>query len=183
MQIESKTEIKLHDRRFEPFISEEEIDSAVQKIADQLNAEYETRSVVVIGVLKGAFVFLNALVQKLNISTTIEFVRVSSYDGMSTLGKVKMSLDFPESIAGQHVILVEDIIDTGITAQYLVEHCQNFNPASVKMVSLLIKPDCVASETQVDYVGMAIPDKFVVGYGMDYNEKGRELSCVYKVCE
>jgi len=178
--IETRT-IQVHDLTFEPFIDASAIAERVQRIASEIDQDYKGKDVVLIGVLKGAFVFLGDLVKCLKTSLEVEFIRVSSYEGTTSSGKMNLSMDFPSSIADKHIIIVEDIVDSGLTADFLMKRALTFKPASVAMASLFVKPDALKVDIKIDYVGMEIPDRFIIGYGLDYNEKGRELAAVYSL--
>ncbi|MBT8219149.1 MAG: hypoxanthine phosphoribosyltransferase [Bacteroidia bacterium] len=173
--------VKLGDLHFEPFLMSETIDEAVQKIAGQINRDYNGEEVLLIGVLNGAFVFMNELIKQLEVSLEIDFIKVSSYDGMNSSGELALALDFKNDIKGKNVILIEDIIDTGLTASRLLKMASCLRPRSLKIASLLLKPDSLKTQVQMDYVGIEIPDVFVVGYGLDYDQKGRELPMIYKL--
>ena len=173
--------INLGDLAFEPYINASSISKEVQSIANQINIQYRDQEIVLIGVLKGAFVFMNELIKHISIPLEVEFIRVSSYEGTTSTGEMNLSVDYPKSIKDKHVIIIEDIVDSGLTAKYLLDRAATFLPASIRMASLFVKPDCVKTDINIDYIGFEIPDHFIVGYGMDYNEKGRELASVYKV--
>jgi len=173
--------VHLEDLTFEAYIGHDSITNKVEAIANLINNHYRNQEVVLIGVLKGAFVFMNELIKYIRIPLEVEFIRVSSYEGTKSTGELKLSIDYPTSIKDKHVIIIEDIVDTGLTAKYLLDRAETFSPKSVRMASLFVKPECVKTEIDIDYIGFEIPDHFVVGYGMDYNEKGRELQNVYKV--
>lgn len=179
--VETSEIIKLDKLKFEPYFSEEEIKAAVLNVADEINKDYQGEEILLIGVLNGAFVFLNELIKHLSVRLEVDFIKVSSYDGLTSKGELELSLDFRNDIAGKHVILVEDIIDSGLTAFRLMKMAKCLRPKSLRIASLLIKPECIQTEINFDYVGIEIPDVFVVGYGMDYNQKGRELPAIYKL--
>ena len=173
--------VHLDDLTFDSYLDQSEIISGVKAIATQINNDYSGKEIVLIGVLKGAFVFMNELIKHIRLPLEVEFIRVSSYEGTSSTGEMKLSVDYPKSIKDKHIIIIEDIVDSGLTAQYLLDRAETFEPASIQMASLFVKPDCVKTDIYIDYIGFEIPDHFIVGYGMDYNEKGRELANVYKV--
>ncbi len=177
------TIIQLGDLHFAPYIHQSAITEKVKTIAQQINTDYRGKEIVLVGVLKGAFVFMNKLIQYIDLKMEVEFIRVSSYQGTASTGEMNLSMDYPSSIKGRHIIVVEDIVDTGLTAQYLLDRAATFEPASTRMASLFIKPDSIQTDIEIDYVGFEIPDHFIVGYGMDYDEKGRELSMVYRKVE
>ena len=177
----TSTLVHLDDLTFDPYLDQSEILTGVKAIASEINNHYRGKEIVLVGVLKGAFVFMNELIKHLQISLEIEFIRVSSYEGTSSTGKMNLSIDYPRSIKDKHIIIIEDIVDSGLTAKYLLDRAEVFDPASIRMASLFVKPDCVKTNVNIDYIGFEIPDHFIVGYGMDYNEKGRELASVHKI--
>lgn len=156
--------------------SEEEVSARIREIADQINRDYEGKEVHLIGILRGGSFFMCELAKRIKVPVTIDFMSASSY-GMSTTssGVVKIVKDLEESIFGRNVIVVEDIIDTGRTLSYLLEMLKEREPASLKLCTLLDKPDRRVVEVKIDYNGYSIPDEFVVGYGLDYAQKYRNL--------
>ncbi|NJB72778.1 adenylate kinase [Saonia flava] len=173
--------IKLHDTYFKPFLSEEEILSAVQNIADKIAIDYKDETPVFVGVLNGAFMFVSDFLKAYQHPCEVSFVKLSSYRGLTSTGIVETLLDVPENIDGKSVIILEDIIDTGRTLQELVHLFSNTNVKEFKIASLFYKPDIYNGEYTIDYVGMEIPNKFIVGYGLDYKELGRNLKEVYQL--
>jgi len=158
-------------------ISEEEIQTRVAELAAEISADYaDAGDLVLVGVLKGAFVFLADLSRKLTIPRTIEFIAVSSYgNGSRSTGAVRLVLDVRGSIVGKHVLIVEDIVDTGHTLKYLIGILESHKPASVKTAALVRKAERAEVEVKVDYLGFDIGDEWVVGYGLDYAEQNRTL--------
>jgi hypoxanthine phosphoribosyltransferase len=157
-------------------IAAEQVAARVRELAARISADYQNQPLLVIGVLKGAWVFMADLVRQLTLPVSCEFVRLSSYGlGMTTSGEPRMLLDLQEPIAGRAVLVVDDIVDTGISMKRLLEYFQRQQPASLRLCALLDKPSRRRVALQVDYVGFEIPDQFVVGYGIDYAEQFREL--------
>ena len=156
-------------------IEEEEIQKKVVQIAEQITKEYEGKEITLICILKGSTFFTVDLAKKIQGNVKIEFIQVSSYGHNTTSGHIELKLDLKESIEGKDVIIVEDIIDTGKTLSYLVEHLKTRKPNSIKLCTLLDKPERRQYDVKVDYVGFQIPDKFVVGYGLDWDEQYRTL--------
>ncbi len=158
-------------------LSEAEIAHRVRELADQISADYpDPDGVVLVGVLKGAFIFLADLSRALSITRTIEFIAVSSYDtGSVSSGAVRLILDVRGSIENKHVLIVEDIVDTGHTLKYLLRIIRSHGPASVRTCTLLHKAECAEVDVDIDYVGFSIGDEWVVGYGLDYAERDRTL--------
>lgn len=157
-------------------IEEEKIQEKIREIAKKIENDYKQEEITLICILKGSTFFTVDLAKRINKKVKLEFIQVSSY-GSSTVGSdnIQLKLDLKESIEGKDVIIVEDIIDTGRTLSYLIEHLKGRNPKSLKLCTLLDKPERRLYDVNVDYVGFEIPDKFVVGYGLDYNEMYRNL--------
>ncbi len=174
--------IQLHDKHFELYIKSEEIKERVQNLALQISSEYQGKEVHLICVLKGAFMFFSDLVKNINGNVQVHFLRVKSYEGTSSNGNVKIyyfeQLEIPENA---HILLVEDIVDTGSTLVKLYADFAFFNPASLKIASLLFKKEAYKSNLPVNFFAFEIPNKFVVGYGLDYDELGRNLPELYKL--
>lgn len=163
-------------------ISQVEIANTVKRLAVELDRDYQDRSLVLVGVLKGSFIFLADLVRKIDIPTdNIEFLRLSSY-GSSTVssGEAKITMSPPsKAIAGKDVVLVEDIVDTGITTDTALRYLQNFQPASLRLCALLDKPSRRQVPVKIDYLGFTVMDLFIVGYGIDFDQKYRQLPDIY----
>ena len=173
------TELMIQEDMIETLISSEEIEKRVLEISRELANEYKDKIPVVIGILKGSFVFMADLLRELKFPLEIDFMMVSSYgDDSKSTGKLNIKKEIDINIKGRHIILIEDIIDTGLTMSKLIELLNERKPASIKIVSLLDKKDCRRHEINVDYVGFSIPNEFVVGYGLDYAEKYRNLPYV-----
>lgn len=157
-------------------ISEQDVDARIAEIGAQISKDYEGKQVHLICILKGSVYFTCELAKRITVPVTMDFMSVSSYgDGTSSSGVVKIAKDLDETIEGKDVIVIEDIIDSGRTLSYLLEILQRRNPSSMKLCTLLDKPDRRVKEVKVDYVGFEIPDEFVVGYGLDYAQKYRNL--------
>ena len=156
-------------------INESRIEKRLTEMAKQIDKDYQGKEVVLLGLLKGSIVFMVELAKKLKTKVEFEFMEVASYEGLETTGKVKIIKDLRNSIEGKNVIIVEDIIDTGITLSFLTEYLKLKNPKSLKIATLLSKPSRRTKELNVDYIGFSIEDKFVIGYGLDYNQFYRNL--------
>lgn len=163
----------------EVLYSEEALASRVSELAKAIESDYQGKELLVIGVLKGANIFMGDLIRKINLPLQMDFIAASSY-GSSTesSGVVKIVKDLDYSIEGKHVLIIEDIIDTGLTLRYLEENFRSRKPASLEICTLLDKPERRKAEIEVKYVGYQIPDEFIVGYGIDYAEKYRNLPYV-----
>jgi hypoxanthine phosphoribosyltransferase len=163
----------------EVLITERQIQEKVSELARRISADYGDTPVLLVSVLKGSFIFLADLMRQLGPNTEVDFVQTSSYgEGTSTSGVVQIRKDLDVSIEGRHVLIVEDILDTGLTLAHLRELLGTRRPRSLKVVTLLRKPDAAQRETQAEYVGFEIPDRFVVGYGLDHAERYRNLPYV-----
>lgn len=149
-------------------ISSDEIESMCDRLGEQISRDYKGKEVLLVGVLKGSFVFMADLIRRLDLDCRVDFMKVSSYGTGMTPGELRIVQDLEESISGRHVLIVEDIIDSGRTLLHLVELLQTRNPASLKIVAAFDKPERREVDLKVDYVGMQIPDEFIVGYGLDY---------------
>lgn len=175
--------ITVHDKQFELFISQDQIRAKVAEVAAQLNADYADRNPLLVCVLNGAFVFAADLVRCLNFPHQIQFVRLSSYSGMDTTGKVREVLGLNVDIAGRDIIIVEDIVDTGVTLHHAIPTFMAKGARSVEICCLLMKPEKLRVPLQVKYCALQIPAAFIVGYGLDYDEQGRNLPDIYVVKE
>ena len=173
-------EVKLHDLIFEPFITTDEIIEVVHRIAEKIDLDYKDLNPVLLIVLNGAFIFAADLVRQLSIPLRLEFVKVSSYKGTQSSGQISQDFLWKTPLAGQHVLIVEDIVDTGHTLAYLKEKILHEKPASLEITCLLKKPDAYQYPDILKYEGKSIPNDFVVGYGLDYNGLGRDLDCIYR---
>ncbi|MTI85978.1 MAG: hypoxanthine phosphoribosyltransferase [Firmicutes bacterium] len=157
-------------------LTEEEITAKVLQLGQTISTDYANKELLMVGILKGAMIFMADLVRSVTIPVEFDFMAVSSYGSSSqSSGVVRILKDLEQSIEGRHVLLVEDIVDTGLTLKYLLENLQTREPASLKTCTLLDKPERRQAEVTVNYNGFTIPDEFVVGYGLDYNEKYRNL--------
>jgi hypoxanthine phosphoribosyltransferase len=173
--------IEVGDKTFELFLSEENISKRIRLIGIQLNLDYENRSPLFIGVLNGSFMFLSDLLKEIDLSCEIAFIKVASYAGTESLGEVKELFGISENLNCRDIILVEDIVDTGLTLKFILEKVYQQDPASVSVCTLLHKPAALKHPIdELDYVGFEIPNDFVVGYGLDYDGLGRNLKDVYR---
>ncbi|MER2996435.1 hypoxanthine phosphoribosyltransferase [Pontibacter populi] len=173
--------ITLHDCDFSTYLYEEEIIARIAMLAEQINKDYEGKNPLFLAVLNGSFMFASDLMKRVTIPCEIAFIRLSSYRDMESTGSVKEVLGLTENVEGRHVVVLEDIVDTGHTVHNLVNQLQAKTPASVEIASLLLKPDCLQHQLHVKYVAKSIPNDFVVGYGLDYNGLGRNLRDIYKI--
>lgn len=165
------------DKRIEVQISAEQIQARVRELGAQISAEYSGRELVLVGVLKGSWIFLADLARAISLpDLRVEFLGVQSYgDETTSSGVVQITFDLTKPIDGKHVLVVEDIVDTGLTMDYIIDNLRTRHPASVKLCALLHKPSRMRKPCTIDYLGFTIPDLFVVGYGLDYAQKYRNL--------
>lgn len=166
---------KILDKEFETTYSEEFILNAVSKVADQINADLAERDPLFLCVLNGAFMFAADLMKRVNIPSRISFVKLASYQGTTSTGKIKELIGLNEDLTGKCVVLIEDIVDTGATIVSLVEQCKQKGAAEVLVATMLYKPDSCKLPNKPDYVGIEIPNDFIVGYGLDYDGYGRNI--------
>jgi hypoxanthine phosphoribosyltransferase len=174
-------QVTIEDKTFGIYIQDQEIQLAIQTIANEMNVLYADKKPIFISVLNGAFMFTSDLLKKIEVPCELSFIKLSSYSGTTSTGKVKEIVGLQEEIAGRDVIVIEDIIDTGITMQKIISQLELKNPASIRIATLLLKPDSVKVPIKPDFVCFSIPDKFVVGYGLDLNGIGRNLPDIYQL--
>ena len=173
--------IEIDKKNFELMLEYEQIKKRIRLLAIQLNVDFENRIPVFIGVLNGSFIFLADLIKEIHISSEVSFVKVSSYEGDKSSGKIKKEIGLQMPLKDRDVIIVEDIVDSGKTLEYLLEIINKENPASVHVCTLLLKPESLKVKIdEINYIGFEIADEFVVGYGLDYNGLGRNLRDIYK---
>ncbi len=169
---------------FEVFISKEQIEARISLLGSQLDKDFEGKKPIFIGILNGAFIFLSDLMRSVTIECEVDFLKLSSYgDEKVSSGEVTELKEIDAKILGRHIILVEDIVDTGLSMKYMVNRIKMYEPASVSVITLLHKKDATKHDVQIDYVGFEIPTKFVLGYGLDYAQEGRNLAQIYALSE
>lgn len=178
---QSMSNIQLHSREFEPYLTHKDILVAVKKVAHEINEQYRGKQVLFLGVLNGAFMFCADMLKEVDLECEISFIKLASYSGTSSSGIVKQLIGLNEELAGKHVIVVEDIVDTGNTLKNILEDIKMFEPASVQIASLLFKPEAYLGDRDIDFVGLEIPNDFIVGYGLDFDGLGRNLKDIYKL--
>lgn len=173
--------VKLHDKTFDTYLSSETIQQKIQELAQALNKEYEGKRPLCIAILNGSFMFAADLFKYLTIEAEISFIKLASYRGTKSTGKVVTAIGLEDDLFDRDVIIVEDIVDTGKTLHEFLPKLHHQQPKSLKIVALLHKSVCTQYPLTVDYVGFDIPDKFVVGYGLDYDGLGRNLKEIYQL--
>jgi len=179
-----KGEILVGNEKFKTLIPQEKIQQRVKELGLQITKEYEGKLPILIGILNGSFLFLADLVKHIDIHCEIDFFKLSSYgDEKISSGEVKMLKELNADINERHIIVVEDIVDSGLSIKFIQELLANHNPASVKVASLLVKPESLKYKVKIDYIGFEIPNEFVIGYGLDYAQKFRNLNSIYALSE
>ncbi len=176
--------IQLHDRKFRIMIPAEKIDEAVTAVAERINRDYADKETpLFVGVLNGSFMFMSDLIKKIEFQNELSFVKLASYEGTSSTGQVKSLLGLNGSIEGRHVIVVEDIVDTGESIEHMLRDLEARRPASVAVCTLFFKPASYRKSYPIQYRAMEIGNEFIVGYGLDYDQLGRSLKDIYVVTE
>lgn len=173
--------IKIHNHEFSPFLDEAKILLEVKSLGQKITKDFNGEELVLIGVLNGASIFMADLCRAIDLPLSTSFIKVKSYEGTQSSGKVQSILGLEDNLAGKNILIVEDIVDTGITMKFLISEISNLNPAKISIATLLFKPDAFQFNYALDYVGFEIPNKFVVGYGLDYDGLGRNLPSIYQL--
>ena len=173
--------LKIKDKEFTLYLSQKELERKVKELGEQISKDYQGKSPIVLGVLNGAFMFLSDLMKEVEVPLELSFIKIASYSGTNSTGKVKEVIGLSEDVKGRHVLIVEDIVDTGLSMTHLKEMVEAQKPASIAIASLLVKPEALKEPIDIDYVGFDIPTKFVVGYGLDYDGFGRNLKEIYQL--
>ena len=171
--------IKIKDKEFIPMISEAEIKERVKLVAEQISNDMKGKNPLLLAVLNGSFVFAADLMREITIPSEISFVKLASYQGTTSTGKVKEVIGINEDLTGRTVIIVEDIVESGLTIKQMIESIGTRNPESVHICTLLLKPECLKTELDIEYAAFKIPNDFIVGYGLDYDQQGRNLKDIY----
>jgi hypoxanthine phosphoribosyltransferase len=173
--------VKIKDKEFELFLTQEVIENAIDKVAEQLNKDMAGKDPLFVCVLNGSFIYAAELMKRVTIPCEVSFVKVSSYKGVTSTGKLKEIYGLEEDIKDRTVVIVEDIVDTGHTMALMLEQLSCDDPKEIFVSTLLLKPDALQQQVQLDYVALEIPNDFIVGYGLDYDGYGRNLSDIYKI--
>lgn len=173
--------IQVHDKKFVPYLSAAEIQERIRLLAEQISLDYAGRKPLFLAILNGSFMFAADLFRQVNVDAEISFIKIASYKGMRSTGNVVTTIGLEQEIHGRELIIVEDIVDTGKTLHNFLPTLQLQQPASLKIATLLHKPDATEFPLQLDYIGFSIPNKFVVGYGLDYDGLGRNYSAIYQL--
>lgn len=176
--------ITLHDKRFKPCMTAEEIDKAIAAVAAKINSDLkDVDTPIFLSVLNGSFMFTADLVRKLDIQSDIVFIKLASYEGTESTGQVKQILGLTQSVKGKTVVIVEDIVETGNTIEEMVDILKKEGAAEIKVCTLLFKPQAYRKDIKIDYAALQIPNDFIVGYGLDYNQLGRQYKDIYVLDE
>ncbi len=175
--------IKIHDKQFKPFLSEQEIHARIAELADTLNKDYAGKRPLFIAILNGSFIFAADLFKSISIEAEICFIKLASYKGTSSSGQVITAIGLDVDLINRDVIILEDIVDTGKTLNEFLPKLHHQQPASLKIVALLHKPEAAVFPIKIDYTGFSIPNRFVVGYGLDYDGLGRNIREIYQLAE
>jgi hypoxanthine phosphoribosyltransferase len=173
--------IQVHDRFFQPYISKEQISKRIEEMGRQIDKDYEGKNPLFLAILNGSFIFAADLFRTLTITAEISFIKLASYKGTTSTGNVITAIGMEEDIYQRHIVIIEDIVDTGKTLSSFIPDLLHRQPASLKIATFLTKPEALQYDVKTDYVGFEIPNKFVVGYGLDYDGHGRNLPELYQL--
>jgi hypoxanthine phosphoribosyltransferase len=173
--------IRVHDKEFEPYLSETDIANTIQRMANELNKDYSGKRPLFIAILNGSFMFASDIFKVIDIDAEICFIKLASYKGTKSSGQVITAIGLDTEIYDRHVVILEDIVDTGKTLNEFLPQLEHQQPASLKIAALLHKPEAMVYPIKIDYLGFSIPNKFVVGYGLDYDGLGRNIGEIYQL--
>jgi len=177
------SKIQILDKQFNLFLPASEIELAIDKIAQLMNKELSGKEVLFIAILNGAFMFAADLYKRLTIPSRITFLKLASYEGTSSTGKIKRLIGLESDLKDLIVVVLEDIVDTGTTLDHIMKQLKGYEPAEIRIATLFLKPDVYSYQIPLDYVGIEVPNRFIVGYGLDYNGYGRNLKDLYVLSE
>lgn len=175
--------VKIHDKTFKISYPEKEIIKCVRAVADRINRDMADKNPLFLAVLNGSFIFAADLLRMITIPCEVSFVKLASYQGTMSTGKIKEVIGINEDISGRNIIIVEDIVESGLTMKRMLETLGTRNPASIHICTLLLKPEKLTVDLNIEYAAMEIPNDFIVGYGLDYNQQGRNLRDIYTLVE
>lgn len=173
--------IKLKDKIFKPYMCKEEIEQIINDLAVKLKEEYKDKDPLFIAILNGSFIFAADLMKQLDFPCRISFIKVCSYEGICTSNNIKQLIGLKENLENENIVILEDIIDTGITIEGIINTINMQKPASVKVCTFLFKPESFIKSYKIDFIGKSIPNDFVVGYGLDYDGYGRNIPSIYQI--
>ena len=175
--------VQVHDRYFKPFINEEAIQKEVSRVASEMNHDLAGKDPIFLGILNGAFMFASDLYKQLSFPCQITFLKLASYSGTESTGSVKQLIGINRDLKDRVVVVLEDIVDTGVTLETIIRQLRGYEPKELLVATFLHKPDATIKEVKLDYVGMEIPNDFIVGYGLDYDGYGRNFREIYQLLE
>jgi hypoxanthine phosphoribosyltransferase len=175
--------VKVQDKHFEPFIPEDKIQQEVTRIAEEMNHDLASKDPIFLGILNGAFMFASDLYKQLGFPCQITFLKLASYSGTQSTGTVKQLIGINRDLKDRVVVVLEDIVDTGVTLETIIRQLSGYQPAEIKVATFLHKPDATVKEVKLDYVGMKIPNDFILGYGLDYDGYGRNFKEIYRLVD
>lgn len=175
------SQIIINHRTFELFLTSDTIQAKITEMACDLNSDLKDKDPIFIGILNGAFMFASDLFKQITIDAQITFLKLASYQGEKTTGAVKQLIGLYQSVTNQHIVILEDIVDTGVTLEHIVNQLTGYKPASVKIVTLLVKPSSYRKNLPLDFVGFEIPNYFIAGYGLDFEGYGRNYRDIYRI--
>ncbi|MEO5943663.1 MAG: hypoxanthine phosphoribosyltransferase [Ferruginibacter sp.] len=175
--------IQVNDKKFQPYLTVAQIAEQIERLGVEINNDYAGKRPLFIAILNGSFMFASDLFKQLTVEAEICFIKLASYKGTKSTGNVITSIGLDESLKGRHVIIIEDIVDTGKTLSQFLPQLHEHQPASLKIASLLHKPDALEYPVTIDYLGFKVPNKFLLGYGLDYDGLGRNLKEIYQLIE
>jgi hypoxanthine phosphoribosyltransferase len=169
------------DKTFEISITHDEILERIAKLAEQMNEDLKEKDVIFLGILNGSFMFASDLYKQIKMDSHISFLKLASYQGTTSTGSVKRLIGINEDIANKTVVIIEDIVDTGITLEQIIKQLKGYDPAEIKVATLLFKPEAYQKDFDIDYIGFKIPPEFIIGYGLDFDGLARNLPHIYKL--
>lgn len=175
--------VQVHDKYFEPFIGEETIQKEVTRLAREMNRDLASKDPIFLGILNGAFMFASDLYKQLNFPCQISFLKLASYSGTQSTGSVKQLIGINRELKDRVVVVLEDIVDTGVTLETIIRQLSGFEPAEIRVATFLHKPEATVREVKLDYVGIEIPNNFILGYGLDYDGYGRNFKEIYQLVD
>lgn len=173
--------LRVHDKEFQPFISAEQIEAQVSRVAEEINRDYAGKRPLFIAILNGAFMFAADLFKHLSVESEICFIKLASYKGIKSTGQVITAIGLDVDLVGRDIIVLEDIVDTGKTLSHFLPQLQHHQPSTLKIAALLHKPDAIVHKLNIDYLGFTVPNKFLLGYGLDYDGLGRNIKEIYQL--
>ena len=175
--------VKVQDKHFEPFIPEDKIRREVSRLAEEMNSDLANKDPIFLGILNGAFMFASDLYKQLDFPCQITFLKLASYSGTQSTGTVKQLIGINRDLKDRVVVVLEDIVDTGVTLETIIRQLSGYQPAEIRVATFLHKPDATITEVHLDYVGMEIPNDFILGYGLDYDGYGRNFKEIYRLVD